>query len=81
MAIAGTIAVILLGRYAVQDGSIDDERRKLGDVELFQGLNPAAIETAMRAATVVRYDGRRSRSFARATRRTASTSSSTVGWR
>jgi MFS family permease len=53
MAVAGAIAVVLLGRYAVQDGSIDDERRKLGDVELFQGLNPAAIETAMRAATVV----------------------------
>jgi MFS family permease len=53
MAIAGGLAVVLLGRYAVQDGSIDDERRKLGDVELFQGLNPAAIETAMRAATVV----------------------------
>lgn len=53
MAIAGALAVVLLGRYAVQDGSIDDERRKLGDVELFRGLNPAAIETAMRAATVV----------------------------
>jgi hypothetical protein len=53
MAVAGTIAVILLGRYAVQDGSINDERRKLADVELFQGLNPASIETAMRAATVV----------------------------
>jgi MFS family permease len=53
MAVAGTIAVILLGRYAVQDGSIDDERRQLADVELFQGLNPASIEVAMRAATVV----------------------------
>jgi MFS family permease len=53
MAVAGTIAVILLGRYAVQDGAIDDERRKLADVELFQGLNPASIEVAMRAATVV----------------------------
>jgi hypothetical protein len=52
MAIAGAIAVVLLGRYAVQDGAIDDERSKLGAVELFRGLNPAAIETAMRAATV-----------------------------
>ena len=53
MAIAGAVAVVLLGRYAVQDGAIDDERSKLADVELFRGLNPAAIETAMRAATVV----------------------------
>jgi hypothetical protein len=53
MALAGAIAVALLGRYAVQDAAIDDERRKLADVELFRGLNPAAIETAMRAATVV----------------------------
>jgi hypothetical protein len=53
MAVAGAIAVVLLGRYAVQDGAIDDERSKLGDVELFRGMNPAAIETAMRAASVV----------------------------
>jgi len=53
MAVAGGITVVLLGHYAVQDGAIDDERKKLADVELFRGLNPASIETAMRAAIVI----------------------------
>jgi MFS family permease len=53
MAAAGGVTVVLLGKYAVQDGSIDDERRKLADVELFRGLNPGSLEVAMRAASVV----------------------------
>jgi hypothetical protein len=53
MAIGGGLAVLLLGRYAVQGSTINDDRQKLADVELFRGLNPAALETAMRAATLV----------------------------
>jgi MFS family permease len=53
MAVAGGITVVLLGRYAVQEGAIDDERSKLSDVELFRGLNPASLEVAMRAASVM----------------------------
>lgn len=53
MAIAGVLAVALLGRYAVQDLPIDDARRRLVDVPLFAGLPPAALERAMRAATVM----------------------------
>jgi len=50
---AGLVAVVLLGRHAVQELPIDDARRKLAQVELFAGLPPAALERAMRAATVV----------------------------
>ena len=52
MAVAGFLAVLLLGHYAVQASTIDDERKILGDVTMFAGLSPAALETAMRAATV-----------------------------
>jgi MFS family permease len=53
MAIGGVAAVLLLGRFAVQASAIDDERRKLADVQMFAGLSPAALETAMRAAEIV----------------------------
>jgi MFS family permease len=53
MAIGGVAAVVLLGRFAIQASTIDDERRKLADVQMFAGLSPAALETAMRAAEIV----------------------------
>jgi MFS family permease len=53
MVVGGFLAVLLLGRYAIQAPAIDDDRRLLADVELFAGLPPGALETAMRAATVV----------------------------
>ena len=53
MIVGGALAVLLLGRYAVQAPAIDDERRRIADVQLFNGLPPGALETAMRAATVV----------------------------
>jgi MFS family permease len=51
MAAAGVGAVILLGRYAVQEPKIDPEARRLSNVALFAGLPPARLEAAMQAAT------------------------------
>jgi hypothetical protein len=53
MVIGGVLAVLLLGRYAIQASAIDDERRRIADVQLFTGLPPAALETAMRKAAVL----------------------------
>lgn len=53
MAVGGVLAVLLLGRYAIQGTAIDDDRRRLADVPLFAGLQPGALETAMRATAVV----------------------------
>ncbi len=53
MVVAGSLAVVLLGRYAVQELPVDDARRRLADVALFAGLPPAALERAMRMAKLV----------------------------
>jgi len=50
MGVAGVIAVILLGRHAVQQPAADPAARALAKVELFAGLPPARLEAAMRAA-------------------------------
>ena len=52
MAVSGVIGVFLLGRYAVQAPTVDPVIRKLADVTMFNGLTPARIEAAMRAATI-----------------------------
>jgi MFS family permease len=52
MAVAGFLSVYLLGRYGVQEPQVDPIIRRLADVQMFSGLEPARIETAMRAATV-----------------------------
>ena len=50
--IAGVVAVVLLGKYAIQEPTIDPALRKLAEVTLFAGLPPGRIETALRAASV-----------------------------
>ncbi|MEX2546706.1 MAG: MFS transporter [Chloroflexota bacterium] len=52
MAVSGVIAVVLLGRYAVQEPVVDPILKRLVEVPLFAGLPPARIELALRAATV-----------------------------
>lgn len=52
VAAAGVAAVLLLGRYAIQEPPIDPVVRKLAEVPMFAGLTPGRIETALRAATV-----------------------------
>ena len=52
MAVSGVIGVALLGRYAVQAPTIDPSIRQLADVQMFAGLPPARMETAMRAASI-----------------------------
>jgi hypothetical protein len=53
MVVGGILSVLLLGKYAIQAPATDDERGRLADVALFNGLAPSALETAMRAAAVV----------------------------
>jgi MFS family permease len=53
MAAAGAVTVVLLGRYAIQEPTIDPLLRRLSEVTLFAGLPPARLESAMRAATIV----------------------------
>jgi MFS family permease len=52
MAVSGVISVVLLGRFGVQEPQFDPILSRLSDVEMFAGLPPARIETALRAATV-----------------------------
>jgi len=52
MAVAGVISVVLLGRWAVQEPTIDPLLRQLADVPMFAGLPPARMENALRAARV-----------------------------
>ena len=52
MAIAAVLCVVLLGRYAIQEPSVDPVIRRLADVPMFAGLPPGRIESAMRAATM-----------------------------
>jgi MFS family permease len=52
MVVVGIVSVVLLGRYAVHEPVIAPAARRLADVDLFAGLPPARLETAMRAATV-----------------------------
>jgi MFS family permease len=52
MAVSGVISVVLLGRFGVQEPQFDPAIRQLADIQMFAGLPPARIETAMRAATV-----------------------------
>ena len=52
MAVSGVISVVLLGRFGVQEPQFDPILRRLSDVEMFAGLPPARMETALRAATV-----------------------------
>jgi len=52
MAVAAVACVVLLGRYAVQEPSVDPVIRRLADVTMFAGLPPGRIESAMRAATI-----------------------------
>jgi MFS family permease len=53
MAISGAVSLVLLGRWALQEPSIDDERKRLAEVPIFAGLPPARLERAMAAAKVV----------------------------
>ena len=50
--VAAVVAVVLLGKYAIQEPAVDPTLRKLADVQMFAGLPPGRIETALRAATV-----------------------------
>ena len=52
MAIAAVVCVVLLGRYAVQEPSVDPVIRRLAGVPMFAGLPPGRIESAMRVATI-----------------------------
>jgi len=54
MAVAGVGGVVLLGQYGIQEPVIDPALKKLADVEMFAGLPPGRIETALRAAKVRR---------------------------
>ena len=51
--VGGLAAVALLGRYALQESTIDAERRVLAETSMFAGLAPARLEAAMRAAEVL----------------------------
>lgn len=53
MALGGLVGVILLGRYAIVESAIDDDRRVLAGVSMFAGLPPARLEAAMRSAALV----------------------------
>jgi MFS family permease len=53
MAVGGLTGVILLGRYAIVESTIDDDRRVLADVSMFAGLPPARVEAAMRSADLL----------------------------
>ncbi len=48
---SGVLALVLLGRYAIQEAP-DDARRRLAEVPLFAGLPPAGLERAMAAAKI-----------------------------
>lgn len=50
MGVAGLIGVVLLGRYAVLQPTIEKAAQALARVELFAGLPPGRLENAMRAA-------------------------------
>ncbi len=52
MAVAGVIAVLLLGRYTIQEPSFSPALRRLAGVPIFAGLPPDRLETAMRGASV-----------------------------
>ncbi len=52
MAVAGAISVVLLGRWAVQEPTIDPVVRLLAEVPMFAGLSPARMENALRQARV-----------------------------
>jgi MFS family permease len=52
MAVSGLIGVLLLGHFAVQTPTIDPIIRRLADVQMFAGLPPGRVETAMRAASL-----------------------------
>ena len=43
---------MLLGRFAIQGLDVPAAVRRIADVDLFAGLPPANLESAMRAATV-----------------------------
>lgn len=53
MVVAGVVTVLLLGRHALQEPTIPEASRVLGEIPLFAGLPPARLEAAMRAAEVV----------------------------
>lgn len=50
--VAGIATVLMLGRFAIQEPAIAPAARRIAQVDLFAGLPPARLETAMRAATV-----------------------------
>jgi MFS family permease len=50
--VAGILTVVMLGKYAIQEPSYPAPVRRIAEVDLFAGLPPARLETAMRAATV-----------------------------
>ncbi len=52
IALAAGAAVLLIGRYGVQQPAADDVRALIADVPMFGGIAPARLETAMRRATV-----------------------------
>ncbi len=52
MAVAGVVSVVLLGRWAVQEPTIDPVVRQLAELPMFAGLPPARMENALRAARV-----------------------------
>ncbi len=51
MAVAGVLSILLLGRWAIQEPTINPVVRLLADVPMFGGLPPARMEAAMRAAS------------------------------
>jgi len=51
MAVAGVLSILLLGRWAIQEPTINPVVRLLPDVPMFGGLPPARMEAAMRAAS------------------------------
>jgi MFS family permease len=53
IAVASVVAVLLIGRFAVQTATFAPAIRRFEQVSMFAGLPPARLETAMRAAQVV----------------------------
>ncbi len=52
MALAGVVAIVLVGRHAIVQPNIDPAIRPLAEVSLFAGLPPARLEAAMGAASI-----------------------------
>ncbi|HVM29718.1 MAG TPA: MFS transporter [Candidatus Limnocylindrales bacterium] len=53
MAAAGVVTALLLGTHALQEPSIEQEKRLLAETSMFAGLPPARLEAAMRQSELI----------------------------